>query len=102
MSHHYSGTDFSFPQGVGRLDFTDLYAFPKPRETGKSILSVNVHPTAGENPPGPTTTEAFAPEAGYEAKLDTDGDAGANTAQRWRFSVVVRGAQAASAHPRGT
>jgi len=29
MSHHYSGPDFSFPQGDARLDFTDLYAFPK-------------------------------------------------------------------------
>jgi len=28
MSHHYSGPDFSFPQGDARLDFTDLYAFP--------------------------------------------------------------------------
>src|SRR5258707_2470549 len=76
MSHHYSGPDFSFPQGDARLDFTDLYAFPKPRETGKSILIVNVHPSAGENPPGPTTTEAFAPEAVYEVKIDTDGDGG--------------------------
>src|SRR5437879_10219813 len=57
MSHHYSGPDFGFPQGDARLDFTDLYAFPKPGQTGKSILIVNVHPSAGENPPGPTTTE---------------------------------------------
>jgi len=75
MSHHYSGPDFGFPQGDARLDFTDLYAFPKPGETGKSILIVNVHPSAGENPPGPTTTEPFAPEAVYEVKIDTDGDA---------------------------
>ena len=45
MSHHYSGPDFGFPQGDARLDFTDLYAFPKPGETGKSILIVNVHPS---------------------------------------------------------
>jgi len=38
MSHHYSGPDFGFPQGDARLDFTDLYAFPKPGATGKSIL----------------------------------------------------------------
>ena len=38
MSHHYSGPDFRFPQGDARLDFTDLYAFPKPGDTGKSIL----------------------------------------------------------------
>jgi hypothetical protein len=30
MSHHYSGPDFGFPHGDARLDFTDLYAFPKP------------------------------------------------------------------------
>ena len=56
MSHHYSGPDFSFPQGDARLDFTDLYAFPKPGDAGKSILIMNVHPSAGENPPGATTT----------------------------------------------
>jgi len=87
MSHHYSGLDFGFPQGDARLDFTDLYAFPKPGETGKSILIVNVHPSAGENPPGPTTTEPFAPEAVYEVKIDTDGDAVADIAYRVRFSA---------------
>ena len=59
MSHHYSGPDFGFPHGDARLDFTDLYAFPKPGDPGKSILIINVHPSAGENPPGPTTTEPF-------------------------------------------
>src|SRR5882762_7234906 len=96
MSHHYSGPDFGFPQGDARLDFTDLYAFPKPGETGKSILIVNVHPSAGENPPGPTTTEPFAPEALYELKIDTDGDAVADIAYRVRFSAFERGAQTAS------
>ena len=66
MSHHYSGPDFGFPQGDARLDFTDLYAFPKPGDASKSVLIMNVHPSAGENPPGPTTTEPFAPEAVYE------------------------------------
>jgi Domain of unknown function (DUF4331) len=87
MSHHYSGPDFRFPQGDARLDFTDLYAFPKPGDPEKSILIMNVHPAAGENPPGPTTTEPFAPEALYELKIDTDGDAVANIAYRVRFSA---------------
>jgi len=95
MSHHYSGPDFRFPQGDPRLDFTDLYAFPKPRVAGKSILIMNVHPSAGENPPGPTTTEPFAPEALYELKVDTDGDAIADIAYRVRFSAFERGAQTA-------
>jgi len=95
MSHHYSGPDFRFPQGDARLDFTDLYAFPKPGDAEKSILIMNVHPSAGENPPGSTTTEPFAPEALYELKIDTDGDVVADIAYRVRFSAFERGAQTA-------
>jgi hypothetical protein len=95
MSHHYSGPDFGFPQGDARLDFTDLYAFPKPGDTRKSILIMNVHPSASETPPGPTTTEPFAPEALYELKIDTDRDAIADIAYRLRFSPFERGAQTA-------
>src|SRR6202011_3778535 len=96
MSHHYSGPDFSFPHGDARLDFTDLYAFPKPGDPEKSILIMNVHPSAGENPSGPTTTEPFAREAIYELKIDTNGDAVADIAYRVRFSAFERGAQTAS------
>ena len=55
MSHHASGPNFGFPRGDARLDMTDLYAFPKPGEPGKSILVFNVHPSVAVNPPGPTT-----------------------------------------------
>src|SRR5207249_11005832 len=55
MSHHASGPEFGFPRGDARLDMTDLYAFPKPGDPGKSILVLNVHPSVGGNPPGPTT-----------------------------------------------
>ncbi len=96
MSHHYSGPDFRFPQGDARLDFTDLYAFPKPEDTGKSILVMNVHPSAGENPPGLTNSEPFASEALYELKIDTDGDAVADIAYRVRFSAFERGVQTAT------
>jgi hypothetical protein len=96
MSHHYSGPDLSFPHGDARLDFTDLYAFPKPGDTGKSILIMNVHPSAGENPAGPTTTEPFAPEALYELKIDIDGDAIADIAYQVRFSSFANGAQTAT------
>src|SRR6266853_1398042 len=87
MSHHYSGPDFSFPHGDARLDFTDLYAFPKPGDAGKSILIMNVHPSASVNPPGPTTADPFAREALYELKIDTDGDAVADIAYRVCFSA---------------
>src|SRR4029077_5748400 len=81
-----------------RLDFTDLYVFPKPGDAGKSILIMNVHPSAGENPPGATTTEPFAPEALYELKIDTDGDGVADIAYRVRFSAFERGVQTAIVH----
>jgi len=96
MSHHYSGPDFGFPHGDARLDLTDLYAFPKPGDAGKSIIIMDVHPSAALNPPGPTTNEAFAPEAIYELKIDTDGDNVANIAYRVRFSSSKDGAQTAT------
>ncbi len=96
MSHHYSGPDFGFPHGDPRLDLTDLYAFPKPGDPGKSILMINVHPSDGVNPPGPTTAEPFAPEALYELKIDTDGDAVADIAYRVRFAPAAGGAQTAT------
>ncbi len=86
MSHHYSGPDLGFPGGDARLDFTDLYAFPKPGDPTKSILIMNVHPSIGLQPPGPTTAEPFSPEALYELKIDTDGDAVANIAYQVRFA----------------
>jgi hypothetical protein len=86
----------SHPHGDARLDLTDLYAFPKPGDAGKSILIMNLHPSVGENPPGPTTVEPFAPEALYELKIDTDGDAVADIAYRLRFSSSDGGAQVAT------
>jgi Domain of unknown function (DUF4331) len=96
MSHHYSGPDWGFPHGDARVDLTDLYAFPKPGDAGRSVLIMNVHPSVGENPPGPTTAEPFAPEALYELKIDTDGDAVADIAYRVRFSSSPSGAQTAT------
>src|ERR1700730_14897871 len=95
MSHHYSGPDFGFPHGDARLDLTDLYAFPKPSEADKSILIMNVHPSAVVNPPGSTTREPFAPKALYELKIDTNGDAVADIAYRVRFSSSADGPQTA-------
>lgn len=96
MSNHYSGPNFAFPRGDARLDFTDLYAFPKPGDPSKSILIMDVHPSAGVNPPGPTTAEPFAPEALYEIKIDTDGDAVADIAYQVRFTSSGGGVQTAT------
>src|SRR5262245_34711118 len=86
MAHHYSGPDFSFPHGDPRVDHCDLFAFPAPGGETRSVLAINVHPSVGINPPGPTTPEPFAPEAMYELKLDTNGDGVADVAFRVRFS----------------
>lgn len=96
MSHHYSGTDFGFPHGDARLDFCDLYAFPKPEDSSRSVLIMDVHPSMGVNPEGPTSAEPFAPEAIYELKIDTDGDVVADIAYRIRFSPSENGAQSAT------
>ena len=86
MSHHASGPNFGFPRGDSRLDMTDLYAFTKPGDPAKSIIVLNVHPSFALNPPGPTTTEPFAPGALYEVKVDTDGDAVADLAYSVQFA----------------
>ena len=96
MSHHYSGPDFGFPHGDARLDFTDLYAFPKPGDASKSILIMDFHPSSGVNPAGPTTTIPFATNALYELKIDTDGDVVANIAYRVRFTATKEGTQTAT------
>src|SRR4051794_19651969 len=53
-------------------------------------------PSAVVNPPGSTTREPFAPEASYEIKIDTNGDAVADIAYRVRFSSSENGAQTAT------
>ena len=102
MSHHYSGPNLAFPRGDARLDYTDLFAFPKPGDPSKSILIMDVHPSVGVTPPGPTTAEPFAPEALYEIKIDTDGDAVADIAYQVRFAALGgRGADGDAAPPGG-
>jgi hypothetical protein len=101
MSHHYSGPDWVFPRGDARLDLTDLYAVPNPGDAGKSIVIMNVHPSVRdyldrEGPLAPTITDPFAPEALYELKIDTDGDAVADIAYRVRFSLSEGGTQTAT------
>ena len=96
MSHHASGPNFGFPRGDARLDMTDLYAFPKPGDPGKSILILNVHPSFRLDSPEPTTKEPFAPGALYEVKVDTDGDAVADLACSVQFASSQDGKQAAT------
>ncbi len=109
MTHHYSGPNFGFPRGDARLDFTDLFAFPKPGDPSKSTIIMNMHPSFGLNPPGSTTTEPFASEALYELKVDTNRDMVADIAYRVRFvrsgnssmTATVRRAEGPEAAGRG-
>jgi Domain of unknown function (DUF4331) len=96
MSHHYSGPNLVFPRGDARLDFTDLFAFPKPGDPSKSILIMDVHPSFDVLQSRPTTAEPFAPEGLYEIKIDTDGDAIADIAYQVRFASIGGGAQTAT------
>jgi hypothetical protein len=86
MSHHYSGPHLAFPRGDARLDYTDLFAFPKPGDASKSILIMDVHPSFDVIKSGPTTAEPFALDGMYEIKIDTDGDAVADIAYQIRFA----------------
>src|SRR3954466_1705328 len=86
MSHHYSGPDYGFPHGDARLDLTDVYVFPAPGNSGRSVLIMNVHPSTGVNPAGATTAEPFATEGICELKLAPNGDAVAGLAYRIQFS----------------
>src|SRR3954462_10468519 len=95
MSHHYSGADFGFPRGDARLDFCDLFAFPKPGGADKSILIMDVHPSKAL-PEGTTTPEPFSPEAIYELSIDTDGDLVPDIGYRIRFLPSDNGAQRAT------
>ena len=96
MSHHASGPNFEFARGDARLDMTDLYAFPKPGEPGKSIIVLNVHPSFALISPVPTTTEPFAPGALYQVRVDTDGDAIADLTVSVQFSALGDGKQIAT------
>jgi hypothetical protein len=91
MTHHYSGPNFGFPRGDSRVDFTDLFAFPKPGDASKSIIIINTHPSHALNPEKPfdqqeaTTSEPYALEGLYELRVDTNGDMVADIAFRMRF-----------------
>jgi hypothetical protein len=96
MSHHYSGPNLGFPRGDARLDLTDLYAFARHGDPAKSIFIMNFHPSVSLQTQAPTTSEPFAPEARYELRIDTDGDAVANITYQVRLSSLQGGKQSAT------
>ena len=80
------------PNMDARIDITDIYAFEAPDDASRSVLILNVNPLA------PTLATAFNPDALYELKIDTNGDADADIAYRIRFSDDALGRQTAKVH----
>lgn len=78
------------PNMDARVDIADIYAFRNPSDASRSVLVFNVNPLA------PTLADSFAPEAVYEFKVDTNGDAVADIAYRVTFSAKEHGAQLAT------
>jgi uncharacterized protein DUF4331 len=73
MSHHLDSPE---ARKDVRLDITDLYVF---RGDEGTAFVLNVNHSLGEAPAG------YHPEARYEFKLDTDGDARADLVYRFTF-----------------
>src|SRR5438034_10413527 len=67
----------------GRLDITDVYAFQSPSNPANTVLIMNVDPVAGVL--SPTT---FHPDASYDLKIDTNGDAKEDFTYKVTFSAV--------------
>ena len=80
MADHLDAPGLTSPAMDARVDITDLYAFQKPGDPGRTVLIFNVNPLA------PTLAQEFRSDAVYETLVDTDGDAVPNIAFRYRFS----------------
>jgi hypothetical protein len=72
----------------GRVDITDVYAFQSPSNPANTVLIMNVDPGAGVL--SPTT---FHPDASYDIKIDTNGDAKEDITYKVTFSAVSNGSQ---------
>jgi len=95
MSNHYSAADLRFPGDDARLDFTDIFAFQEPGDAGKTILIIDVNPyTAGMSAMPPFLMKSeFHPDGVYRINVDNNGDAHADVAFMFTFSVLRDGGQ---------
>src|SRR2546430_2138280 len=87
MADHLDSPGLTSPAMDARVDITDIYAFQKPGNAGKSILIFNVNPLA------PAHADEFRHDALYEMLVDTDGDARPNLGFRFRFTRKTDGKQ---------
>ena len=76
MSDHFDTDD-------SRTDITDLYVFPSPLGTDRSVLILDINPDAS------ALEVSFDPAASYELKIDTDGDLEADVAFHVLFAAAA-------------
>ncbi len=87
MADHLDAPGFKSPNLNAKIDITDIFAFQKPGEPGKSLLILNVNPMA------PTLATEFDHQAIYELKVDTNRDAIEEITFQFKFSPFVEGRQ---------
>src|SRR3989449_9676023 len=85
MADHLDAPGLMPPGGDPSIDITDVYAFQKPGSSRKSILMLNVNPL--------TLATSFNSKALYELKVDTNSDARADIAFKFKFSGLRDGRQ---------
>ena len=90
MSNHFSAAMLKFPGDDPRLDLTDVYVFPSPEISGKTVLIVDVNPFM--------TGADFHPDAVYRLNVDNDGDVQADVAFTFVFSESNGGSQTATVY----
>src|SRR6266508_4891356 len=83
MSNHFTGLSLGPPLGDQRLDLCDLYAFPSPTDTARTVLILNANPSA----------DALHPDAIYRLAIDNDGDCLNDIAFSYVFSPPQNGRQ---------
>jgi hypothetical protein len=79
---HLDAPGLTPPGGDTRLDLTDVYAFQSPGNPSNTVLVMGVNPLAGVLNDG-----TFHPEASYEFKVDSDGDAKEDLTYKITFSA---------------
>lgn len=87
MSDHLDAPGIKSPNMDSSVDICDIFIFQRPNDASRSVLVLNVNPVA------PTHADSFSPEAVYELKVDTNGDAVADIAYRFTFSPKQNGKQ---------
>ena len=80
---HLDAPGLTPPGGDTRLDITDVYAFQSPSNSANTVLVMGVNPLEGVLNDG-----TFRPEASYEFKIDTNGDAKEDITYRLTFSEI--------------